>query len=101
MGPMEMQEGDHVMVLAGVTQPFVLRPSKTNRADPTPSRSYVSSFLEMWNHFPVRKSMKPSGEQSSQLACKANGEGNVGDFTLVGFSYLHGFMDGEATLNSE
>lgn len=101
MGPMEMQKGDHVMVLAGGMQPLVMRPSKTKKADTTPSNSYVSSFLETGDHFAVWENTKPSGEQSSQRFSKANSEGTVREFTLVGFSYLHGFMDGEATVNSE
>jgi hypothetical protein len=101
MGPMEMQKGDHVMVLAGAKQPFVMRPSTTKGAEPTSSRSYISSLLDMWTRFAVRKDTKPNGEQSSQLVPKANGEGHIDAFTLVGFSYLHGFMDGEATVNSK
>ena len=100
MGPMEMQKGDHVMVLAGAKQTFVMRPSTAKGADPTPSRSYKSSPLEIGKRSTVREDTKPSGEQPSQLASKAIDEGNIDDFTLVGFSYLHGFMTGEATVNS-
>jgi hypothetical protein len=100
MGPMEMQKGDHVMVLAGAKQTFVMRPSTAKGADPTPSRSYKSSFLETGKPVAVTKDTKPSSELPSQLASNAIGEGNIDGFTLVGFSYLHGFMDGKATVNS-
>jgi hypothetical protein len=100
MGPMEMQKGDHVMVLAGAKQTFVMRPATAKAANPTTSRSLKTSLLETRKCFAVRKYTKASGGQFSQLASKAKGEENIDDFTLVGFSYLHGFMDGEATVNS-
>jgi len=83
-----MQKCDHVMVLAGLQQPFVMRASITKGADRTSNRLYRTSFLETYIRFTVREDTKPSSEQSSQLLLKASDEGHTDEFTLGKFSCI-------------
>ena len=82
-----MQKCDHVMVLAGLQQPFVMQASITKGADPTSNRLYRTSFFETYIRFTVREDTKPGGEQSSQLLLKASDEGHIDEITLGRFSY--------------